>query len=150
MSLAMAPVTHPMTEYFLEGEQYASKNLRKASLDTLKHDLNDRLARALPTNVQPYAAVNVLLLSWEQNDSNNHLDCNDFRNFLEQEYGYDCVEYQIIGGPLDREISDLLNVLADLARKSTAQSLTIIYYSGHGYSNSQVSGRTVEKNLVIL
>ena len=135
--------------YVFEGVQEEFKDDR---LEKFKHDLNNDLARTFQTKGRPYNNVQVLLLCWDQADSNNHEDVIMFKDFLENEFRYQTQIYKILGNNSGQgeDLTDLGDVLLDFKNRSTPTTLNIIYYSGHGYSNASFRKPSdIQKDLII-
>lgn len=75
--------TADLDSYVFEG---ASQESKDAHLEDFKHDLNDELAKIFPATSRPYNNVQVLLLCWEEADSNNHDDLLYFQKYLEKDF----------------------------------------------------------------
>ncbi|KAL8643871.1 MAG: hypothetical protein Q9226_008067, partial [Calogaya cf. arnoldii] len=143
--------THPFDEYVLEGASYTSKGkaTSKESLDNLMSVLNDDLARAFPEIPPPYDNVKVLLLSWKENDAKNDEDCRCLSQFLETEYGYVCEEYQIMGSALNPDGKGLSDKVTEWAGDTTERTLSIVFHSGHAFSNVAMKVRKKARDLVL-
>ena len=97
----------------------------------------------------PYEKVNVLLLCWKIADSNKYADCQGFKAFLTRELHFNVKIFQIEGTALKPNTKSLAKELHSLHQCSDGQTLSIICYSGHGYSNSANPDRKQRKNLII-
>jgi len=142
--------TTDIDSYVFEGTPEENKD---AHLEKFKHDLNDELTRTFPTTPRPYDNVQVLLLCWEEANGNNHEDVVTFRNFLKNTFRYQTQIYKLLGDNSGRgqDLTDLGGVLEDFRSQSTARTLNIIYYSGHGYSNASFrKASDSQKDLIIL
>ena len=58
--------------------------------------------------------------------------------------------YQIVGDPFKYDKKSLIKEFTLLHEASAANTLTMIRYSGHSYSNSTKPNRSERKDLVIL
>lgn len=119
------------------------------SLDNIKRTLSEQLAKAVCINPPTYTSVNVLLLCWEKNDCYNEKDCSYLSAFLRTEFNYDCEIYQIVGTADDHDGASLFDKVNQFIRKSSNTSLSIIFYSGHAYSNVHDEDRKFKQDLII-
>ena len=142
-------VTHPFQDYLLEKDPSEVRPKHKTLIE-FQRDLNIELGKAFATNSHPYKKVNVLLLCWKTADSNNYADCEIFKTFLGREFNYNVKVYQIEGTGAKPNIKSLASELHDLHRCSDEETLSIVCYSGHGYSNSTNPNRNQRKDLIIL
>lgn len=142
-------VTHPFQDYILERDPSKVEPEHKTLVE-FQRDLNIELGKAFSTSLHPYEKVNVLLLCWETADANNYADCQTFKDFLTQEYHFAVEIFQIGGTGLKPNKKTLMKTLHALAEDSDEQTLSIICYSGHGYSNSANPKRKERKDLIIL
>lgn len=71
--------TADLDGYVFEGAPEENKDVH---LENFKHDLNNKLARIFPRTGRPYNNVQVLLLCWEEADSNNYNDLLYFQKYL--------------------------------------------------------------------
>ncbi|KAL8968988.1 MAG: hypothetical protein Q9183_002212 [Haloplaca sp. 2 TL-2023] len=146
----MPPVTHPLQDYVLDGAQFSKKKTYEPTLGEFMKDLNDELAKGVATKDQPFTKANVLLLSWEQNDAKNEQDCSALSDFLSFEFAYECTEYQIKGTAMKPDYRGLQVAITDFIKDDTTETLYVVFYSGHGYSNIHNKNRTVTKDLVLV
>ena len=91
----------------------------------------------------------MLLLCWKTADSNSYADCQVFKAFLARELHFNITIFLIEGTGLKPNIKSLANELHDIYRSSDEQTLSIVCYTGHGYSNSANPDRKQRKNLLI-
>ena len=147
--MASQKTTHPFVDYILEKDPSKVKPKHK-SLVEFQHDLNTELRKAFTSNLHPYKKVHVLLLCWRIADSNNYADCEEFRRFLISEFHFNIKIFQIEGTGLEPQHKSLMDEIHSLRMASDGQTLTIIGYSGHGYSSAANPNRQQRKDLVIL
>lgn len=148
--IAAMATTTDLDRYVFESSPEKSKDVH---LEDFKHGLNDEFARVFPTTERPYDNVQVLLLCWDEADSNNYEDVVTFRNFFKNSFHYQTRIYRILGDNFGRgqDWTDLSSVLQDFRNQSTPRTLNIIYYSGHGYSNASFrKASDSQKDLIIL
>lgn len=80
-----------------------------------------------------YAAVHVLLLSWEDDDLNVDEEAKGLQNVLEEFYGFSTERWKI---PSNRSNIQLQSKLVDFQETHDKEdNLLIVYYGGHGYLN---------------
>lgn len=119
-------------------------------LAEFQKDLDTELGKAFATNLHHYDHVYVLLLCWQTTDSDNLTALKALREFLEQEFHYTVKIFEIEGTGFKPDHKSLMRVLHDITYASNERNLTIIGYSGHGFSNTtQLYGRE-RKKLIIL
>ncbi|KAL8690650.1 MAG: hypothetical protein Q9218_003944 [Villophora microphyllina] len=130
--------THPLRNFTIDGAAIVAngKSKHHVALNDLKNVLNDRLKDSIPWQARPYKAVNVLLLGWERNDMTVDPDIEAIKFFFENTMGYDCDKYLIKGTALAPDINDLLMKMLLTSNFSKPETLLIIMYIGHGWSNS--------------
>ena len=114
-----------------------------------KKDLNHELEKALPSSTRPYENVHVLLLCWKNNDANNLKDMETLKAFLEKEFHYTVKIFQILGTAESCRDWDnrkqLREEINHLFRNADDSALSIIYYSGHGFSNVSKPYRDLDR-----
>ena len=142
-------VTHPFEEYILEKDPSKVKPKHKTLIE-FQRDLNTELGKAFATNLCPYGKVHVLLLCWRTADATNYADCQTFIDFLTREFYLNVKIFQIEGTGLNPNHKSLGNELNSLRMASDEQTLSIICYSGHGYSSSTNLNRKQRRDLIIL
>ena len=142
-------VTHPLEDFIVEMDPRKVKPKHK-TLAGVQRDLSFELPKAFAINLRPYDAVQVLLLCWRSADSNNHQDLVLLKYCLEKYFNYSVKIYQIVGDAFKYDNKTVIKEFALLHEASTAKTLTIIGYFGHGYSNSTKPNRSEQNDLVIL
>ena len=147
--MALRKVTHPFEDFILEKNPSKVRPEHKTLVE-FQHDLNTELGKAFPTNQCPYTKVHVLLLCWRTADTTNHADCQTFMELLTREFHFEVKIFQIEGTGLDPDHKSLGNELNSLRMASDKQTLSIICYSGHGYSSSSNPNRKQRRDLIIL
>ena len=138
-----------LKDFIMDGEVPPGEH---HELEQFMKDLNSQLAKAFPGEGKPYNKVQVLLLSWEKADSDNERDVDLFSEFLRNDFNFDTTRYKIEGTDACPGYKPLNKYMAGLIEASDANTLTIIYYSGHGYSNlrSKDSEPIVPVELILL
>ena len=147
--MSLHKVTHPFQDHILEKDPSKLQPKHKTLVE-FQRDLNTELGKAFTTNLHPYRKVSVLLLCWKTADANNHADCQIFKNFLTSEFHFNVKIFQIEGTDLEPNHKSLMNEIHSLRMYSDGQTLSIICYSGHGYSSSANPNRKQRRDLVIL
>lgn len=135
-ALSQQNSTHPFKGWVLDPRE--AQKFQK-SVSQFTRDLDEELGKALPISVRPYEKVHVLLLCWKTHDTNNLKDMEYLKAFLEKEFHYIVNIFQILGTA--RSCRDFVNrdplraEIDKLFRAADEDTLSIIYYSGHGFSN---------------
>ena len=142
-------VTHPFEDYVVE-ENPAKVAPKHRKLVDFQRDLDTELGKAFATSLHPYDQVHVLLLCWQTTDSDNLSALKALRDFLEQEFYYKVRIFEIEGTGLKPDHKSLANELRDINEASNERTLTIIGYSGHGFSTSIQLNRRERRDLRIL
>lgn len=84
-------------------------------------------------SASPYSAVNVLLLSWKDDDLGVETEIVELDNVLRNIYRYSVEVWTIPSRKSHNELGDRLR---DFTKKYEKEdSLLIVYYGGHGYLN---------------
>jgi hypothetical protein len=84
-------------------------------------------------SASPYTAVNVLLLSWEDDDLGVATEIAELDKVLRNVYRYSVELWTI---PSKKSHNELGDRLRDFTKKyENEDSLLIVYYGGHGYLN---------------
>lgn len=143
----MSSPIHPFKDFIL-GPPH--QKIQDKTLADFQKDVNDELNKAFATRIRPYDKVQVLLLYWETADSNNFQDLEVLKKFLESEYKYCCEIFKIPGTAYTCHESQNRKPFTAkfhaLVLGSTPETLTIIFYSGHGFS-SFVNTQTITSRL---
>ncbi len=129
-------VTHPFQDWILDPNE--AKKRHKPMVE-FQRDLNNELGKAFPTSQKPYDDVQVLLLCWDATDQANKKDLQLLSDFLIQEFNYDVQIFYILGDShtcrQQPNIRPLITTLNNFLHKSHDRTLSIVFYSGHGWSN---------------
>ena len=78
-----------------------------------------------------YSAVNVLLLSWEDDDLQVIAELERLRQVFELRYQFSAEQWSIPSSDSHGELQDRLRAFTKTYGKEDA--LLIVYYGGHGY-----------------
>lgn len=78
-----------------------------------------------------YSAVNVLLLSWEEDDLEVITEVDRLHRVFEKLYGFSADQWSIPSSDAHGELQDRLRAFTKTYGKEDA--LLIVYYGGHGY-----------------
>ena len=146
--LARMATTDHLDNYVFEGTPEENKNAR---LEDFKQHLNNELARSFPVSLRPHDDVHVLLLCWKEADSDNINDVRNFQSYLKAHFNFNSCTFEI-GGPGRNPEKKIFNAeLQRFKQESNENTLSILYYTGHGHSNaSKRSNSEDRKDLVIL
>ena len=79
---------------------------------------------------QRYAAVNVLLISWKDDDTNSATEIKQLKTFFQESFHYTACSYQIPS--TDSQASLNFQIASFLHAFGGPDNLLIIYYGGHG------------------
>lgn len=103
-------------------------------LKTFGDILTDAAAAAFPNRGKPrYAAMHVLLLSWENDDLGVMTELLELRNVFETYYSFNTQEWKI---PSDESHNSLaFRCIEFLKDFGSPENLLIVYYGGHGLMN---------------
>lgn len=106
------------------------------NLDALTKVLNQSVSAGFPrTGGNRYLEVNVLLISWQDDDLGVATELSELDSVFRHVYGYHTDQWKIPSTQshiaLARRILDLL------VTASSTDKLLIIYYGGHGFMNDQ-------------
>lgn len=124
---------HLLRDYVIVGSDPLKKHVR---LEKFKEDLTTQLQRPFAKQDRPYNHVNFFLFSWEQADSNSCEDVTVVRKFLEPDFNFHCTEYKIPSDTAFKpDYKSLRKALLDFEDRSSKDTLSILFYSGHGYPN---------------
>ncbi|KAL8815419.1 MAG: hypothetical protein Q9223_005443 [Gallowayella weberi] len=105
-------------------------------LDSLLKILNQSLLAAFPrASGSRYSDVNVLLLSWEDDDLDVVTEITELSTVFSQVYGYETDHYRIPS--TQSHIALARKILESLLASDSSEKLLIVYYGGHGYMNDQ-------------
>lgn len=147
--MSLHKITHPFQDYILEKDPSNVKPKHKTLLD-FQRDLNTELGQAFTANLHPYRKVHVLLLCWKTADVTNLADCQVFMEFLTREFKFSAKIFQIEGTGQNPDHKSLGHEVDSLRMASDGDTLSIICYSGHGYSSPANLKRKQRRDLVIL
>lgn len=78
-----------------------------------------------------YSTVNVLLLSWAEDDLKVIVEVERLRQVFEERYGFSADQWSIPSSDSHGELQDRLRKFTKTYGKEDA--LLIVYYGGHGY-----------------
>lgn len=87
----------------------------------------------LPTTATSYLNVHALLLSWKDGDKEIYKQLVALKNVLHEDYNYQVEEWAIPPENPQHELDERLSLFL---RKDGKETLLILYYGGHGSSNS--------------
>ena len=79
---------------------------------------------------QRYAAVNVLLISWKDDDTNSAAEIKQLKTIFQDSFNYTVCSYQIPSA--DSQASLNYQIASFLKAFGGLDSLLVIYYGGHG------------------
>src|SRR3954469_16291299 len=83
-----------------------------------------------PTRAPPYAAINVLLLSWEDDDIGVADEISALGDMFRHDFNYAVWPYKIPSQ--DAEISLNFTIARFVSSFGREDSLIVVYYGGHG------------------
>ncbi|KAE9366683.1 hypothetical protein N431DRAFT_417524 [Stipitochalara longipes BDJ] len=105
------------------------------NIEQLGADLNEAVQAAWPKRHSiRYSQVYVLLLSWEADDLEVHLEIEPLRRVLEDRYRFSVQEYKI---PSLKPDKALKKRIYDFLEKEDGDTLLVVYYAGHARSALQ-------------
>ena len=109
-------------------------NYHIEDLETFGDILNKAALAAFPNRGRTrYAAVHVLLLSWENDDLGVLTELSELQSVLQTYYSFNTQEWEI---PSTRSHNSLgLQIMQFLEQFESEDNLLVIYYGGHGYMN---------------
>lgn len=101
-------------------------------VETADYDsaISSRLARYQALRTQRYASVNVLLLSWRDDDIGCANEVAQMARMFKDDFNYDVWPYKIPSQ--DPECSLSLTVAQFIKSFGGEENLIIVYYGGHG------------------
>ena len=137
-----------MMDYIIEDAVEAAKD---AIPEEYKKQFNNGLAKALSKAVRLPENVQVLLVCWKNAKSDNHKDLCHFKEYLKEKFNYSAHVVRIYGSGHDLSNETFIAEIQKFGETSKEHTLSILYYTGHGYSNA--GQRTVigkRKELIIL
>lgn len=103
-------------------------------LETFGDILNEAALAAFPNRGRTrYAAVHVLLLSWENDDLGVHTELSELQSVLQTYYSFNTQEWRIQSIRSHNSLG--LRIMEFLEQFESEDNLLVIYYGGHGYMN---------------
>jgi hypothetical protein len=123
-------------------------NCHISGIQKLVGDLNVAVRAAWPTrNSSRYSKVQVLLLSWEEDDLGVAKEIAPLRKVLEKRYHFKVREFLIPSPDLETNVDPLrsLNrqVTSFLDTFDQRDTLLIVYYAGHASKPSDADGQSL-------
>ena len=107
-----------------------------SDLDNWTRILNQTISAAHPrTAGSRYTNVDVLLLSWEDDDLGVATEIQELDDVFHQVYGYKTEQWKIPS--IQSHIALVRRILDSLADSASRDRLSIVYYGGHGYMSHQ-------------
>ncbi|KAK0118519.1 hypothetical protein ONS95_007410 [Cadophora gregata] len=107
-------------------------------MEDVLEQINQAAKGAFPNSITKYKSVNVLLLSWEDDDLGVEGDVLELKKLFVSGYGFDAEHWKIPSMKPDFKLSSkLLDFVTTHETPDPRDSLLIIYYAGHGYLNPQ-------------
>ncbi|KAL8800270.1 MAG: hypothetical protein Q9182_005294 [Xanthomendoza sp. 2 TL-2023] len=98
--------------------------------------LSQALSAVLPrASGSRYSGVNVLILSWEDDDLDVATEITELESVFSQLYNYETDQYRIPS--TQSHIALTRRILESLLTSNSSDKLFIVYYGGHGYMNDQ-------------
>ena len=79
---------------------------------------------------QGYAAVNILLISWKDDDTNSATEIKQLQTLFQESFNYTVCLYQFPS--IDSQASLNFQIASFLLASGGPNNLLIIYYGGHG------------------
>lgn len=148
----MESVSHlrPLQDFVLLDSADSSSKKTHQRWFKLTDDINQKLDASVAKSLRPYEKVNVMLICWEKADSNNLQDCTLFSKFLKDEFHYNTDILQLKGNNFSDNKRHLYLSLVPLVQNSSERTLTIVFYSGHGWSNATSPHPNTRKDCVLL
>lgn len=105
--------------------------MEAATKETNPHQtISNKLAHYRPRRLHRYASVNVLLLSWEEDDIGCETEIKDLARIFRECLNYAVWPYKIPSD--DSEISLSLIIAQFVKSFGQEENLIIVYYGGHG------------------
>ena len=89
-----------------------------------------KVADYRPIRHQRYAAVNVLLISWKDDDTNSATEIKQLQTLFKESFNYTTSWYQIPSKDSQTSLNQL--IASFLHNFGGPDNLLIIYYGGHG------------------
>lgn len=106
------------------------------SIDQFAEDLSAALSAAWPTRHESrYRDVQVLILSWEDDDLGVSKEIDDLRSTFLHLFHYGVTEWKIPQHKPERKLN--LEVGDFLEQYDSKDRLLVVYYAGHGFLNEQ-------------
>ncbi|KAL8649045.1 MAG: hypothetical protein Q9226_005742 [Calogaya cf. arnoldii] len=107
-----------------------------SDLDAWARILNQTISAAHPrTGGSRYTDVNVILLSWEDDDLRVVTEISELDHVFRYLYGYKTEQWKIPS--IQSHIALVRRILDLLAVSASRDKLSIVYYGGHGYMGHQ-------------
>ena len=120
---------HPNFEGFLQDVDRATTGSFPTVAKLFRNSDSSKVYSA-----SPYATVNVLLLSWKDDDLGVDAEIDRLQHVLENHYSYPVETWTIPSKDSHNELGDRLRQFTKSYAKENA--LLIVYYGGHGYLNA--------------
>ena len=107
-----------------------------SDLDTWARILNQTISAAHPRTARSrYTGVDVLLLSWEDDDLGVATEIHELDDVFHHVYGYKTKQWKIPSK--QSHIALVRRILDSLDESASREKLSVVYYGGHGYMSHQ-------------
>lgn len=136
--------THPVDDIVLHGFD----SIAQITIEQFMETLEQQFKLALPVSTMPYDKVQVFMFYFKEADFDSKGDVIAFSEFLKREFSFDTTIHEIGGSFRKPDVAALNLAVAAWSKKTTAKTLSIVYYAGHGWSNEPTKAEP-RKSLVL-